>query len=147
MSEMPGEALDAIWTAVPDARASVAQVMVQTLTPGEVDALSAWDFSATFDQRDFGQLSTSREGGPNETITYSDAPFGRQTVEPRPVIHGLATLLLIAQFARDHIDGLLMLPPPERDRRIAQLAETWDVDEARLRRLLSSFPLSGQTAR
>lgn len=143
---MPGDALDAIWTAATDAKASVAQEMVQTLTPGEVDALSAWDFSATFDQQDLGRLSTSDEGAPNETITYSDAPFGRQAVEPRPVIHGLATLLLIAQFARDHVNGLLLLPPSERDRRIAQLAETWDVDEARLRRLLSSFPPSGQTA-
>jgi hypothetical protein len=115
-------ALDAIWQSSPPQRQQVARRQLANLDTSAVDLLTVWDYQASVEQ----------ETG-NQSLHQS------MTQPGTPVVHSLVSLLLAAQYARDHLDALLFSTPEERNRRIADLGNEWGIPEAQLRRLFASF--------
>ena len=129
--------LDLVRTAPSDQRPSVAQENIARLAIEDIELLTGWDYRAWLPPAR-GRLTTTVDPDSSGLITYVEGPWVREP-EPMPrQVHRLSTLILVAQFARDHLDGLL-LDSATRDQRLASLAEAWEIDEGRLRKLLSSF--------
>ena len=123
-------ALDAIWRSPAALRQEVTRRQLANLDASAVDLLAAWDYKNSYAEQQAGSPSLYR----------SMQPPGI------PVVHSLVSLLLAAQYARDHLDGLLLTPPEERNSRIADLSIEWNIEESHLRRLFASFHSAIQRA-
>jgi len=143
------EALNIIWKTPPELRANVAYTLVRQLSREEVELLTAWDYRATFNEKADSRLVSANSAIDNtRLLSYSDAPWVRVAdTEPVFEVHSVAELLLAAQFARDHLDSLLLSPSDMRDRQISALSTNWRIEEQRLRRLFSSFDNEVRQAR
>ena len=116
-------ALDAIWQSPPLQRQEAARRQLANLDTSAVDLLTVWDYQASVAEQQRG----------NQSLHQSTQQPGT------PVVNSLVSLLLAAQFARDHLDTLLLSPPEVRNRRIADLSNEWHIEGSQLRRLFASF--------
>lgn len=124
-------ALDAIWQSPPLQRQTVARRQLANLDASAVDLLTVWDYQASVSEQQKG----------NQSLYQSTQQPGT------PVVNSLVSLLLAAQYARDHLDGMLLSTPEDRNRRIADLSDEWHIEESQLRRLFASFASVIQQAR
>src|SRR4051794_16937465 len=88
------------------------------------------------------RCTVSREPSDNTLITFSDIPaslvateerFKRAWGPSRP--YRAAAVLSAMQYARDHVDSLLLLPPEMRNRRTSQASTAFGIPPEMLRAL------------
>ncbi|BCW77508.1 hypothetical protein [Arthrobacter sp. NicSoilB11] len=140
MTSKLNEALNTIWQTEPERRCSAASKLLPQLDRAAIDLLTAWDCSASLGKTDSGRLVEVANSALPHAIEYTDVPWARTIDERFPTrFHSLASLLVVAQYARDLLDSDALTFPEERESRIRRLSAETGIDEERVVRLLSSF--------
>lgn len=140
MTSKLDEALNTIWQTEPERRCRAASELLPQLDRAEIDLLTAWDCSASLGKTDPGHLVELANTDVPHAIEYTDVPWARTLDERFPTKHhSVASLLVVAQYARDLLDSDLLTFPEERESRIRGLSAQTGIDQGLVVRLLSSF--------